>query len=248
MTLSVSWHPFVTVCFEDAVGNLLTGLTASPLPGTRERLARHALTFRDWPDRFTLYSRRYDARPDPLKGPISVRTRFAFALNPVSAEFSRLFEPDFDAARGPVLYVSNLTSAGGIRASGTALQQGAAVTAGDAVTLAGQTATIGVDLGGGAPDAVEAQMVPGGAVIDRMDVAAEPGAAEATITLTLEHAATPRLRAVSDPAGSLDRGIYADAEILARAPRGIVELFWETRQEAVPAPDGVVYRVVFDRR
>ena len=248
MSLAVSWHPFLSVLFEDTTGAPVNGLQVAPLPGTRDRMARHALTFRAWPDRFALYSRRYDDRPDPLKGPIASRTRFAFAVDPVSADFQRIYQPDFDAATGPVLYLDNLTPAGAIRASGTQLQAGASVAAIDAVTLAGQTATVSIDLSGGTPTAIEAQAVPDGAVIDRVDVAAVSGAPEAAVTLTLENAAAPHLRAVSDPAGTLDRGLYADTDTLARAPRGIVELFWETRQNSVPAPDGTVYRVVFDRR
>ena len=243
---AVSWHPFLSVRFEDDAGAPVTGLSVAPLPGTDDRIARHGLTFRAWPDRMALYSRRYDGRPDPLKGPIARRTRFAFALDPRTADFGRLYGPDLAAATGPVIYLNNLTPAGAIRASGVKLH-GGALSAEHAVALAGATASVTLDVSGGAPDAVEARSLPGDALIDRIEVPRVAGATTATVTLTLDTDA-PHHRAVSDPAGAVDRGLYADPDSLARAPRGILELYWETRQDAVPSPDGVLYRVVFPRR
>jgi hypothetical protein len=50
------------------------------------------------------------------------------------------------------------------------------------------------------------------------------------------------------PAGPLDRRAYADDAVAAAGAAGVIDLYWETAQSAVPAPAGVVYRAVFQRR
>lgn len=248
MTRIVGWRRFIELRLEDDGGRPVAAFGLRPMAQTRARMAKHRLLARPRGDGLALYYQVNPAAVPPLLGAISARQRFSFALLLREPDFFRRHHPDFTAAGGAGLQLDNLDAAGAILPDGAVLSAGATVAAAEAVAIGRRAYAIDLDLTASSPASVEARDPVSAAVVASADIVAPPGAAAASVVLDLAAGDDVLFRLAEVPAGPLDRRAYADDAVAAAGAAGVIDLYWETAQSAVPDPAGVVYRAVFQRR
>jgi hypothetical protein len=199
-------------------------------------------------DGVALYYRVNPESAPALLGPITARQRFSFTLHLREPDFFSRHFPDLTAAGGAGLQFDNLDAAGTILPHGALLSAGAQVAAADTVQIGRRLFAVDLDLTASAPTAVEARDPVSAAVVQSAPVVAPAGASAASVALDLSAIPDVLFRVAEVPPGPLDRRAYADDAVAAAAAAGVIDLYWETAQDAVPAPAGVVYRAVFQRR
>lgn len=248
MTRIVGWRRFIELRLEDGGGRPVTAFSLRATGETRARMAKHRLLARPRTDGLALYYQVNPAAVPPLLGPITARQRFSFALLLREPDFFRRHHPDFTDAGGAGLQLDNLDADGDILPDGAVLSAGTMVAAADAVAIGRRAFVVDLDLTASTPDAVEARDPVSDTVVASAEVVSPTGAAAASVVLDLTAGEGVLYRLAEVPAGPLDRRAYADDAIAAAGAAGVIDLYWETAQRAVPDPAGVVYRAVFQRR
>ena len=248
MSRVLAWRRFIEVRLEDDSGNPVTAFEIAPLPAARDVFGRHRLVYRPRQDGIALYYRVSFTATPPLMGEITDRVRMNFALRLRDGSFFSRFHPDLTAAQGPGLYFDNLDGSGAILGDGSVLSDGAMVSSADAVEIGPDRFPVTLDLSASNPTQVEASDPVSGAVVVNEEVFASPGATLASVVLDLSAAGPAHFSAAEIPAGPVDRRIYADEPAVAARANAVLEIYWETAQDTVPSLDGLIYRVVFERR
>lgn len=248
MSRVIAYRRFIEVRLEDDAGQPVSAFDIRPTAETRRRLSQHRLLARPQRDGLALY---YQANPQsvpPLLGAITARRRFTFTLHLQEPDFFTWHHPDLSAATGAGLQLDNLDGSGAVLPDGAPLSAGAAVAVADAVDIGRRNFAVLVDLTASSPAAVEARDAVSNALVKSAAIAAPTGAAAASVALDLSASADVLFRVAEVPPGPLDRRAYADDGVASAGAAGVIDLYWETAQDAVPDPAGVVYRAVFQRR
>ena len=248
MSRVVAFRRFIELRFEDDAGAPVTAFETAPTPAARAAMARNLLIFRPRPSGFALFYRINLGAGPTLPGAIAARIRLSFTLRLRDPGFFDRHHPDLTEATGAGLHLDNLAPDGAILPDGAVLSATATVGAADAAALAPLRAPVTLRLAGAPPTEVEARREVGGALAATAEIHAEPGAEAASAVLDLTAAGPGVYRLATVPPSALQRRLHVDDAALAGGGVGVVELRWETPQTAVPAPAGIVHRVVFARR
>lgn len=248
MSRVTGWRRFIEVRLEDDGGHPVQAFDLRATAETRARLGRHRVLARPRRDGVALYYQVNPQSVPALLGPITARQRFSFTLRLREPDFFSDHFPDLTAASGAGLQLDNLDAAGAILPDGAPLSAGAQVAAADGVQIGRRLFAVDLDLTASTPTAVEARDIASAAVVQSAPVIAPSGASAASIALDLSASPDVLFRIAEVPPGPLDRRGYADDAVATVAAAGVIDLYWETAQDAVPAPAGVVYRAVFQRR
>jgi hypothetical protein len=204
------------------------------------------MLFRARPDGFALYYQSNPETADALLAPIAQRTRLGFTMALVEADFFARHHPDFTQASGPQLYLDNVAPGGAIMPGG-ALTEAATVETEDAARIGGRKFVARVDLAPPAPTDLAVTDKFTGAAVTSVAVGAAAGAAAAVVVIDLGGESGSAFGLTETPPGSAATTIYADDAVAAAAPLGVLDIYWDQRQDAVPAA-GLEYTVVFRRR
>lgn len=248
MSRVIAWRRFIEVRLEDDAGRPVEAFRTQPTPETRERLSLHRLLARPRRDGIALYYRVNPEASPELLGEIAARVRFSFTLRLREPDFFARYRPDLTAATGASVELDNLDAAGAVLPDGSALSAGALVDTADAAEIARRAFPVRLDLAASSPTSVEASDPVSAAVVVSAPVVVPAGAAAASVELDLTETDGALFRVAEVPPGPVDRRVYADDSVAASGAAGVLDLYWEAAQTAVPTPAGVVYRAVFERR
>lgn len=257
MSRVIAWRRFIRVFVEDDGGNPLDAFTFLATPETRAAMTRYRLLARAEGSALSLYYRVFPQLSPPLRSAISSRVRLSFAMRLEEQGFFDRHHPDLTIGEGASLHLDNLNGAGAIQADGAGLSAGATVQAADAVQIGRRQLPVTVGLVPPPTDVRAENIQTGVLLIDPrpnppapvlVPVQASPGATAFAATLDIPPAEGPLVRVRQTPGGGLDRRAYADDWVAASGAAGVLDLYWETAQDTVPAGRGQEYHVVFARR
>jgi hypothetical protein len=246
MSFVIAFAPFLRVEIDDDAGAPVAAFTFAPTARTRKAMADHAILFRTEASGFTLYYKTNPTAVPPLLAPIAARTRFSFAMTLTEPGFFDRYHPASGGANSQIL-LDNLDAAGAIATAGT-LSEGATVEAADLIAAGPTRYPLRLDVSGGAPTVVEAQDRFTNAVVGSTDIVVEPTVAEIFTSVDTTGATDAALRLVAPAPSTLDRLIYADDAIADGGAIGVIDLYWNQPQDAVPAGTGAVFTATFRRR
>ena len=246
MSFVISAIPFMQVDLTEQGGDAVEAFQITPLLRTWSVMNDHSIIFRGRPSGFSLhYLSNPEATPPPV-AQISGRTRFSFAMRLVEADFFERFHPDF-AAGAPQLLLDNLDGSGAIQSAGP-LSDGATVETADTLPVGPNPYPAVVDVTGGAPNQVDALDRFGGTVVGSTEFEPESTATTITVPVEILGTADPAVRLTAAAPSTLDRIVYADGSLADAGAAGVIDLFWDQPQTAVPANSGAVFQVVFRPR
>jgi len=247
MSFVREYRRFLRVDFDDDEGDPVTAFEIRTTSRTRRVMADHALVFRGEPAGFTVYSRHDPEAADTLIGPITDRIRLSFALILRERGFFARYLPDL-AGAGRQILLQNLDGAGAIRTNG-ALSAGGTVDT-DELVQAGPASAfpVTIDLTAGTPDRLRARdRFDNSELLEREFTAPPPPAPLLRLNVDLAGLADPAARLTTPVAGALDQVVYADDEIAQSGAAAILDLWWDQRQDSVPAP-GAAFTATFRNR
>jgi hypothetical protein len=220
----------------------------APAPATRQQLDDHRLVYRAREGGFEVYYQMNPMAADQLLGRITSRVRYSFSLSLASPGFFNRYKPDLTGVTGPQLYLDNLTAAGSLQAvAKDTLSVGDFVAADDAMKLYPPVFVVSADLSGASPPTkfiVRNKFEPADVVLE-VPISASDGLASVAIDLS-DHPAGP-YTLETDAADSQPRTIYADSELAGAPVLGLVDIYWKTPQNTVPA-GGLAYAIRFQKR
>lgn len=257
MSRVIAWRRFIRVFVEDNTGTPLEAFSFAPTPHTRRMMLRYRLLARAEGSALSLYYRLFPQLTPSLRSAIASRVRFSFTMRLVPQDFFQRHHPDLSATAGASLHLDNLDPSGAILADGAVLTAGATVHGSDAVQIGRRRLPVTVDLAPPPTDVRAVDALAGTQLIDprptppqpvRVPVQASPDATRFTAVLDIPPTEGPLVRVRQTPAGTVDRRAYADDWVAASGAVGVLDLFWESAQDAVPAGAGQGYRIVFARR
>jgi hypothetical protein len=246
MSFVISAIPFMQVDLTEQGGGPVEAFLVTPTARTRSVMNDHSIIFRGRPSGFSLH---YLSNPEaglPPVAQINGRTRFSFAMRLVEADFFEHFHPIFPSG-APQLLLDNLDSGGVIQPAGP-LSESVTVEAVDALPIGPNPYPAVVDVSGGAPNLIEAIERFKGAVVGSTEFEPEPAATTITIPLEISPNADPAVRLTAAAPSTLDRIVYVDGQLADAGAAGVIDLFWDQPQTAVPANSGAVYEIVFRPR
>ena len=249
MSFIVEYRPFVNVTVEEDGPNVpLPVLRFTPTQACIRILADRHLAFRRRDAGFQIFYQSNPMAADPLLGAITSRIRLTFSATLIQPDLLETFEPDLTSETGSQLHFDNLTPSGNIQAKST-LTAGTIVQAADASRVYPLVFEATADLSVASPPTQWR-------VLDRFDssvvVHTEPMSSTATgvtrtkIDLARKKASGPYTLA-TDEATPPPRSIYVDEELAQLSVVGVLDLYWQTRQDTVPA-GGLDYFIRFRRR
>ncbi|MCG6901994.1 MAG: hypothetical protein LJE68_04860 [Rhodobacter sp.] len=245
MSFVIAFTPFVRIEVSTSDGAVAPFVLA-PTERTRTVMKNHEIISRENADGLSLYAKSNPAVVPALLAPIAARTRFSFAMRLTDAGFFDRYFPD--SANGTTqILLDNLDGAGAIQTAG-ALTTGAAVDVPDLVAAGPESYPVRLDVSGGAPPVLEAQDRFTAAVVGSTLIVAEPGQPEVVTSLDLSQAPDAALRLVAAAPANLDQPIYADDEISDTGAAGVIDIYWDQPQSAVPAGTGAIFTAQFLRR
>jgi hypothetical protein len=246
MSFVWAYRRFLRFDLDDDRGQPVTAFEIRATARTRRVMADHALVFQSEPAGFTLYSRYDPEAVDTLIGPITDRIRLSFALVLRERGFFDRYHPDL-AGAGRQILLQNLDAGGSIRTAGTLSL--AATVEQDELVQAGPASgfPVTIDLSSGAPDRLRARDRFDNSQLLEHEFTAPPGPAlRLSVDLaTLPH---PAARLTTPVASALDQIVYADNEIAASGASAILDLWWDSRQDTVPQPNGAAFTATFRNR
>ena len=248
MSRIIAYWRFMAVFFEDDAGSPVDALVTRATTATVEAFARHRLLARAQADGIALYYRTNPDAVPALLGPIDARVRLSFSLHLTQPDFFDRHLPTFSSGSGTGFHLDNLDPAGAILADGAVLSQGAAVDVVDGAQIGPRRLPVRLDLTASSPTSVEAREDISGALAATANVVAPAGASSAQVQLDLGGANGVAFRVAEVPPGPVSRRAYSDDAVSDSGAAGVMDLFWETAQDTVPDPGGVVYRAIFTRR
>jgi hypothetical protein len=246
MSFIWEYRRFLRVDLDDDQGQPVTAFDIRTTARTRRIMEDHALVFQSEPAGFTLFSRHDPEATDTLIGPITDRIRLSFALVLRERGFFERYHPDHTGVSRQIL-LQNLDASGAIRTAGTlslagTVEQDELVQAGPASSF-----PVTIDLSGGTPERLHARDRFDNSQLMEHTFTAPPGPAlrMSVDLVTLPH---PAVRMDTPVAGALDQIVYADDEIAASGASAILDLWWESRQDIVPQPNGAAFTATFRNR
>jgi len=245
MSFAAAYHPFMTVRTADDGGGAVTAFRFQPSDDCVRRLGDHRLTFRPRADGFQLYYRTNPLAATALVGAIGARTRFGFEMRIADAGFFNAFHPDLDATTGPQLLLDNLDGAGAVQAGGS-LAAAATVEQDDAGRIVRRVHDVAVDMAAPAPTALTVAERFGGVAEPPIPVPATTAATQ-LVAIDLRKAEGVAFTIAETPPSPPARAIYADDRAAGLGLAGVVDLYWETAQDTVPA-GGLTFDITFRRR
>lgn len=248
MSFVSQFHPFLGVRVEeDPSAQILSGFRLVPTEDCRKVLNNRAIVFRPRESGFQLFYETNPLAADPLLGPITSREQFSFALTSDRADLFELYEPDLTAATGPQLYLDNLTPSGNIQTK-TTLTVSTVVATGDAVRIAPPVFESTVDVSGGSPPTqltVKEKFPPNSVVLQAAIPPSAGGRSAVKVDLSDESPGLFTLE--TNAAGSPVTTVYVADELAGTGVLGVVDLFWESRQDTVAA-GGIAYSIRLRKR
>ena len=245
MSFVIAFTPFVRIDLSTDDGGDVPFMLV-PTTRTEAVMKNHEIVSRRSANSLSLYAKSNPAVAPALLAPIAARTRFSFAMILTDATFFGRYLPDMPSGTVQIL-LDNLDGAGAIQTSG-ALTTGAAVDVADLVAAGPQTYPVRLDVSGGAPAVIEAQNRFTAAVVGFTEITADPGQLEVEIVLDLSAAPDAAVRLVAPAPANLNRLIYADDDVSDTGAAGVIDLYWDQPQSAVPAGTGAVFTAEFQRR
>ena len=245
MSFVIAVTPFLRVELStDDAANVPFGLT--PTRTTQELMANHGIVYRPTANGLALYAKSNPAVNPALLRPISSRSRFSFAMSLTDAGFFQRYHPDFADSTAQIL-LDNLDGVGAIQPAGV-LSAGPTIEVADLTAVGPTIYAVRLGVSGGAPPVIEAQNRFTGAVVGTTDLVLEAGQTELETFVDLTTAPDAAVQLVAAAPVNLDRSVYADSEISDSGAAGVLDLYWDQPQDAVPAGSGAVYTAQFRRR
>ncbi|HEX9659883.1 MAG TPA: hypothetical protein VGA18_06250 [Rhodothermales bacterium] len=249
MSFVVEYRPFINVAVEEDATNVpLPVLRFTPTPASIRILADRHLAFRRRDAGFQIFYQSNPMAADPLLGAITSRIRLTFAATLIRPDLLETFEPDLTSETGSQLHFDNLTPSGNIQAKST-LTTSTIVQAADASRVHPLVFEATADLSVPSPptewrvlDRFDSSIV----VHTELIPSTATGATRTKIDLAKKQVSGPYTLA-TDEATPPARSIYVDAELAYMSVAGVLDLYWETRQDTVPA-GGLDYFIRFRRR
>lgn len=251
MGFILDYQPFFSLDVKaEGSGDLLPGLDIVPTSACNRRMHDHQLIFRPRQAGFAVYFASNPRAIDPLIGAITHRSRFGFALQLADTGFFSRYAPDPAAMPAPQLYFDNLTASGGIQPVGQQpLSEGAVVDQSDAARIHPHVFLAHSDLAGATPPTrylINDKFDPA-VTVKEVAIKAGGGIALASTRIDLADQSGGPYLITTDAAGALPQTIYLDEALAAQGCLGIVDIYWEARQDAVPA-GGLHYTLTFKRQ
>ena len=245
MSFVIAFAPFVRIDLVTSDG-ADAPFDLTPTVRTVDLMRNHEIIFRPDSRGLTLYAKSNPSVLPALVAPIAERVRFSFAMTLTDATFFRRYLPDFANGAAQIL-LDNLDAAGAIQTAG-ALTAGASVDVADLVVGGPADFPVRLDVSGGAPAIVEARDRFSANVVASTGIVADPGQSEVLTSLDLSAAPGSAWRMVAPAPANLDRLIYADDEVSDRGAAGVIDIYWQQAQDAVPAGTGAQFTAAFQTR
>lgn len=246
MSFVISATPFMQVDLTEQGGAAVEAFHILPTARTRSVMQDHSIIFRGHSSGFTLYYLANPNAPPPLVSQITTRTRFSFAMRLLESDFFERFHPIF-AGGAPQLLLDNLDATGAILPAGP-LSAGATVEAVDTLPLGPNPYPAVVDVSGGAPLQVDALERFAATLVGSSEIQPEPTDTSISVPVAIAAIADPAVRLNAAAPSTLDQIVYADTELSDAGAAGVIDLFWDQAQTAVPPNTGALFEVVFRPR
>jgi hypothetical protein len=248
MGFVLDYQPFFKLVVRaEGSNNPLSGLTFAPTSHCARRLRDHQMVFRARETGFAVYFAANPQARDPLLGAITDRSRFSFTLHLKDSTFFTRHAPNPATMPAPHMYFDNLEASGAIQTAGQhALSEGAFVDLNDTAHLHPHVFTVQSDLSEGSPPTryiIQDRFAPAGTVKE-VAIGTGGGGALVATRIDLTALASGPYLIESDAAGATPQTIYIDDDLAAQGALGIVDIYWETRQDTVPA-GGLDYTLIF---
>lgn len=248
MSFVIEYRPFINVTVEeDGPNTPLPVLSFAPTLTCRRTLADRHVVFRRREAGFQLFYQRNPMAADPLLGAITTRIRLTFSATLVQTDLLEMFEPDLTSETGPQLYFDNLTPGGNIQTKNT-LTTSTIVQSNDASRVYPPVFEATADTSVALPPTewhVLDMFDSSDVITPEPIVSSTAGLTRTKIDLTKKVGGPYTL--ATDVATPPPRTIYVDEALAYLGAAGVVDLYWEARQDTVPA-GGVDYFIRFRRR
>ena len=247
MSLIVAYRPLFNISvLEAASGVAITAIRFAPTNRTERVLNDHQLVFRTREAGLTVYYRSNPSAADTLLGRITRRVQLSFLMRLARKDLLAAYEPDLTAESGPQLYLDNLTPSGNIQAASVeTLTTGNSVQAVDAMKSVPPVFDARADGAGGPTQFDLAWKFDASTTVASFPAHGGVNQVSAKIDLS----ALPRgpYLLKTNAASATPRTVYVDEDVAGEPVLGIVDVHWETPQDAVAA-DGQDFVIRFKKR
>lgn len=251
MGFVLDYQPFFKVsAVEEGSGSPLAGFSFAPTSRCVRLLRDHQLIFRNRETGFAIYFATNPRAADPLMGKITSFSQFGFALRLKDSAFFTRYAPDPAAMPAAQFYFDNLLDSGAIQpAPQQHLSAGAFVDVADVARIYPHVFFAKTDLSGGSVPTkhlVKKKFDPS-VTVKEVTIDTSSGASLASTRIDLTDQTEGPYLLDTDAVGSTSLTIYIDNELAAQKNLGIVDIFWETPQDTVPA-GGLNYTMTFKKQ
>jgi hypothetical protein len=250
MSFVLSYHRLFKVSvLEGGSGSVLSDLLFQPTASSLLKLKNHNLIFRAREEGFEVFYQMNPLNPQPILSRINDRIQFCFAIYQTEADFFKHYKPDLNKDSGPQLYFDNLTSKGRLQNKAT-LTVSNFVKIDDAVKVYPKVFNAHIDLAGGGPIPtkfrVKERFNPKNVVL-AVPIKASANVKRASAQINLSGQPTGPYTLETDISALASKSIYIDNELAECNVSGLVDIHWETPQDAVPS-GGVAYEIRFQKK
>ena len=236
MSFVIQYHPFVNLTVEEeGTGTGMSAFSFRPTYECEHALANQKMVFRPRDQGFQIFYQKNPMVPDALLGPITSRVRFSFAVHLNEQSLFETHEPDLNGQTGPQLYLDNLTAGGNIQSKDT-LTASTVIQATDASRVYPPVFQAAADLSvPGPPTAFRVldKFNPATTVLSEPITSTVSGPVSIKIDLSGKPSGPYTL--ATDAASPPARTIYIDEALARSGVFGVLDIYWETRQDTVPA-------------
>lgn len=251
MGFVLDYQPFFKVSVvEEGSGNPLPGFSFLPTSRCSRLLSDHQLIFRARETGFAVYFATNPQAVDPLMGKITSLSQFGFAILLKDSAFFARYAPDSAAMPAPHFYFDNLLTSGAIQpAAQQNLSAGAVVDVADAARIYPHVLFAKTDLTGGSVPTkyiVKEKFDPS-VTVKEVAIETSSGAPLVSTRIDLSDRLDGPYLLDTDAVGSTPLTIYLDNALAAQGGLGIADIFWDTRQDKVPA-GGLNYTMTFKKK
>jgi hypothetical protein len=235
---------------EEGSGSPLKGFFFSPTSRCVRLLSDHQLIFRARETGFSVYFATNPRAADPLMGKITRLSQFGFAVRLKDSTFFNRYAPDPAAMPDAQFYFDNLLDSGDIQlASRQHLSAGAFINVDDAARIHPHVFFAKADLSGGTVPTkhlVKEKFDPS-VTVKEVTIDTSSGASLASTRIDLSDQPSGPYLLDTDAVTHTPQTIYLDNALAAEGNLGIIDIFWETPQDTVPA-GGLNYTMTFNKQ
>ncbi|MCG9972594.1 hypothetical protein [Christiangramia crocea] len=257
MSFSITYHRFFVVHIKEHTSNKpIRFLKFQPTETTRELLKKYQLIFRKRDDGFEIYYKTNEYANPALENPISGRLKFSFVIRITSFSLFSEYEPENPVA--PNFYFDNLTSSGAIsNASAGNLTSSSHFQKDDIVRLYPLTFSVSTP-----------QNIPNAPTEWRLKKYFTPKDLLQTVNIDNPDSLPAISVRINDPLKNpseyIDQNgvytleadsatpkpetVYLDDQLSGKSVHGILDLYWDTSQDSVPANSGKEFQINFKRK